>query len=120
MVFTYISPEGSYIYNNSDFDGIQLLEKHSLNIRSNFSDALLFIAGDLNTRTELFLDDIPNDNLRFIFGVVTYVEDNFDMIRRNKDKKHNPFGKSLIDLCCAFDIHIMNGQLFDDKDGNIT
>ena len=49
-----------------------------------------------------------------------YVEDNFDMVRRNKDKKHNQFGKSLIDLCCTFDIHVMNGRLFDDRDGNIT
>ena len=120
MVFTYISPEGSYIYDNSDFDGIQLLEKHLLTIKSNFSDALLFIAGDLNARTELVLDYIPDDNLKFIFGDVTYVEDNFDMVRRNKDKKHNQFGKNLIDLCCTFDIHIMNGRLFDDRDGNIT
>ena len=70
MVFAYISPEGSYIYDNSDFDGIQLLEKHLLTIKSNFSDALLFIAGDLNARTELFLDYIPDDNLKFIFGDV--------------------------------------------------
>ena len=33
---------------------------------------------------------------------------------------HNAFGLSLVELCCAFDIHIMNGILFDDTEGNFT
>ena len=32
----------------------------------------------------------------------------------------NQFGQSLADLCCIFNIHIINGRLYDDTDGNYT
>ena len=36
------------------------------------------------------------------------------------DEKFNTFGKSLVEMCCNFDIHILNGRLFKDRKGHIT
>ena len=33
---------------------------------------------------------------------------------------YNLFGITLAELCCTFDIHIINGRLFNDSDGNFT
>ena len=42
------------------------------------------------------------------------------MKRSNKDGVYNLFGISLAELCCTFDMHIINGRLFGDQDGNFT
>lgn len=42
------------------------------------------------------------------------------MPRNSRDTTLNPFGSALIDLCCTHDIHIFNGRLFVDVDGNFT
>ena len=45
----------------------------------------------------------------------------FHLKRKSKDcHVYNGFGLSLIDLCCEYDVHILNGRLFDDIDGNFT
>ena len=44
----------------------------------------------------------------------------FNLDRSSKDKKINKFGLSLKEMCCTYDIHIMNGRLFNDKVGNFT
>ena len=44
----------------------------------------------------------------------------FDMPRNSKDETYNRFGISLIDLCCSINIHVLNGRMFDDRNGEIT
>ena len=87
-----------------------------------FRNCCLYLAGDFNARTKDFLDFIPNDNLNYVFDVETgYKSDYFDISRNDKDnEKSNSFGRSLVDLCCTHDIHILNGRLFNDYLGNYT
>ena len=43
------------------------------------------------------------------------------MKRNNKDcERCNLFGKTLVELCCVHNMHIMNARLHDDVDGNFT
>ena len=45
----------------------------------------------------------------------------FNLNRNTKDlQAYNKFGLFLVDLCCEHDIHMLNGRLFDDTEGNIT
>lgn len=69
MCFTYVSPEGSTIYNNyEEKDGIKNLENNLVTVKSEYPDCSYFIAGDLNARCKDFLDFIPEDNFDEIFG----------------------------------------------------
>ena len=48
-----------------------------------------------------------------------YPADSFCLPRQSKViHTYNAVGSSLVELCCTFDIHIMNGRLFDDTEGN--
>ena len=79
------------------------------------------ICGDLNSRTKDFQDFIPDDNIEYIFGENDYPGDTFNLLRRSQDcEVYNNFGLSLIELCCEYDVHMLNGRLFDDIEGNIT
>jgi len=43
------------------------------------------------------------------------------MHRNNRDcERSNAFGQSLIELCCTYGVHILNGRLYDDIVGNFT
>ena len=70
----------------------------------------------------MFLDFIPNDNLDIVFGNnVDYDNDNFEMLRNNRDCiRYNNYGKSLVELFCCNNMHIINGRLHDDVRGNYT
>ena len=65
-------------------------------------------------------DYIPSDDLDFVFGETDYPTDPFDMPRNSKDDTYNRFGISLLDLCCSINIHVLNGRMFDDRNGEIT
>ena len=121
LIFTYVAPERSPIYSSENDDGIVILNEKLTSIRTVYPKAEIIIAGDLNARTKDFLDFIPQDDLDFIFGDTDYPGDTFNLDRNSKDTiTYNNFGLSLIDLCCEHDIHMLNGRLFDDVDGNIT
>ncbi|MES9884603.1 MAG: endonuclease/exonuclease/phosphatase family protein [Sedimenticola sp.] len=49
MIFAYISPENSPVYNEQDTNGIELLNNQISEIVSQFPTADIFLAGDLNT-----------------------------------------------------------------------
>ena len=85
-----------------------------------YNDCLFYLAGDFNARTKNLLDYIPDDNLHYIFGDIDHNSDYFNLPHLNKDKKFNAFGKSLVEMCCNFDVHILNGRLFKDREGHIT
>ena len=59
--------------------------------------------------------------ISYIFGDdVNYPSDFFSIPRNSKDGNYNRFGLSLIELCCSYDIHTLNGRLFNDIVGNFT
>ena len=123
LYITYVSPEGSNIYINLDEkNGISSLENNVCTIRSQYPACSIFLAGDLNARTKNFIDFIPDDNLQFVFNTdVVYNDDNFHMPRNNRDaERYNLFGRTFVDLCCTHNLHVLNGRLFDDVDGNFT
>ena len=41
-------------------------------------------------------------------------------MRNSKDQVYNRFGLSLIELCCSYNVHILNGRMFGDSEGNFT
>lgn len=50
-----------------------------------------------------------------------YLADTFCSSRQFKAiHTYNAFGSSLVELCCTFDIHIMNGKLFIDTEKTFT
>ena len=121
MVFAYVSPEHSPIYSFNSNNGIDILSDKILELTSMYTDAAIFVAGDLNSRIKDLCDFIPNDCVNYIFsGNIEFPSDSFDMSRTSKDTVCNNFGLSLIDLCCTFNIHIFNGRLFNDKNGEYT
>ena len=120
--FTYVAPQYSSYYSNPAENGIDILPEKLLRVTAEFENADLVLAGDLNARTKDFLDYIVEDDVDYIFGENNrYPADSFCLPRQSKDMNtHNAFGLSLVELCCAFDIHIMNGRLFDDTEGKFT
>lgn len=64
-----------------------------------YPNASCLLAGDLNARTKDFLDYIPDDNLRYIFGDADLNANQFDNPRATKDcYRYNTFGRSLINF----------------------
>ena len=121
LIFTYISPEYSSIYSIEDNNGIEILNTNISQIKGEYPNSDLFLAGDLNSRIKNLNDFVLDDNLLFIFGDdVPYPEDDFNMPRLSKDTEFNRFGLSFIELCCTYSIHVFNGRLFDDIPGNYT
>lgn len=121
MYFTYISPEGSYVYNGlNDRNGINILQNNFDQIMTTYPNALCLLSGDLNARTKDYLDYIPDDNLQFVFGDADINATHFDIPRATKDcNRYNSFGRSLINFCCSRDMRFLNGR-FQDVSGNFT
>lgn len=121
IYFTYISPEGSSIYNDlDDRNGINIMQRNFDQIINGYPNCNFMLIGDLNARTKDLLDFIPADNLEHIFGQVDYESSSFDLPRVNKDKtKVNSFGRSLVNFCCTHSMHFLNGR-FDDDKGEFT
>lgn len=121
LVFTYISPENSPIYEYDNDNGIEILSMKLEQIITQYPEAHLFLTGDLNSRIKDFMDYVPGDDLNFIFGDnIAYPSDDFNMKRQTRDTQYNRFGLSLIELCCTYGIHVLNGRLFKDIEGNFT
>ena len=111
IIFTYIAPERSPIYSFENDNGITLLNEKIFDIKSLYPNAEIIIAGDLNSRTKDFQDFIPDDDTEFIFGETDYPGDTFNLLRRSQDcHTYNRFGLSLIELCCEYDTHMLNGR----------
>ena len=51
---------------------------------------------------------------------MSYQTDYFNIPRKSKDRSYNRFGISLLNLCCSFNVHTLNGRLVGDTDGNFT
>ena len=77
---------------------------------------MLFLSRDFNARIKDRINIIPEDNLFYMFDETDYVNSSFDLQRNSKDSKLNSCGRALIELCCLFDIHVLNGRFNDITD----
>ena len=96
--------------------GVEIRRLMTENIESKF-----MVLGDLNARVGNVPDFFLNYEAdRFINHADWYTLDYFNNRRHSKDNTLNKFGKSLIDLCCEMNMHILNGRCKGDEDGEIT
>ena len=52
LYVTYVSPEGSSLYNNLlNINGISILEENVSVIKMQYPDCYIYLAGDINERT---------------------------------------------------------------------
>ena len=116
LFFRYVSPEYSSIYSHNDDNGIELLSKKLQIVVTTYPDAHLSIVGDLKARVKDFIDYIPKDDI--FNDDMQYPTDYFRKPRKSMDPAYNRLGLSLIDLCCTFNIHILNGRFPSDAAGH--
>ena len=117
--YVYIPPINSVVY-TSEENGINIFETVLLTLSVKFNDPLLIVAGDLNSRTGNTNDFIVNDSCVNTPFEEWYTSDNFSIPRSSKDSVVNLFGLSLAELCCTFNLHILNGRSNDDLLGEYT
>ena len=122
ICFLFISPERSTIYNEeTGFNGVEIFDSKLYQIVQKYPDADIFLAGDFNARCGVNQDILFNDGVDFVFqDEDMYKSDFFELPRRSKDLYQNIFGLSLIELCKAYGIHILNGRSPGDNEGEIT
>jgi len=97
MFFAYVSPDGSCYYNDRDEkNGLSEMYTCLENIKIDYPNTHLFLAGDLNSRCKDFIDYIPYDNLARIFGNIEYDGSTFDVPRRSLDTRGNNFGRLML------------------------
>ena len=93
LLFTYIAPEYSKVYDFRNTNGIDILGNKLTAVLSDLDDVSIILAGDLNSRVKDLLDYIPVDNIDHIFYEnLDYPGDTFSMQRRNRDNVLNKFG----------------------------
>ena len=121
LIHTYVAPKKSPIYSAENDDGFVVLNEKIFSIKSVCPEAEIFLAGDLNAKAKYVLDYIPNNHLDLVFGDTDYPKDTVNIDRNSKDvNAYNRFGLYLINMFYENDIHVLNGRLYDDVDGNIT
>ena len=72
-----------------------------------YGDAMILIVGDLNARIKDVLDYIPADDTSYTFGETEYNKSNFISPRQSKDKRLINVGRTLINVCTSYDMHVM-------------
>jgi hypothetical protein len=87
-----------------------------------YPDHNLIVTGDLNARTKDLQDYIQDDSPVYLPLPDFYPVDNFQIKRKTKDThgELNEYGKLLIELCCTFGIHFLNGRTPGDINGEFT
>jgi hypothetical protein len=123
ITFVYIPPIDSIMHNLSMEQGLDGLENKFSHMLNNYNDCNLFLAGDLNARIGTVNDCIMQDDTCFIPGLEggdEYVSDNFNIPRNSKDSTVNTFGYDLIDMCHALSVHVLNGRVTGDEQGEFT
>lgn len=88
MYFTYISPEASIIYNESD---TAMMQENILQMKLMYNNAMIFVARDLNARIRDLIDFIPDDNLYYLFGDTEYALINFTVLETVKTTTQQRF-----------------------------
>ena len=80
------------------------------------SDFLYIITGDLNARSGSIQDYILDDNIDHLSDSNWYICDDFSVPRKSKDNVVNKFGRSVIDLCCNFNVHNVPSRQYNPPD----
>ena len=114
----YIPPEGSPYYNITGVngDGISNLEDCLFDTVLLDNDVYVLLNGDLNSRTANVSQSISCEHDE-IFNVQ---EKDQNIQRFSQDTTINPFGKSLLFMCTALNLCILNGTCEGDRLGAYT
>jgi hypothetical protein len=123
MGFVYIHPANSSIVtDNRLYKGIDYLDRCMSEVLNQFPECDIIISGDYNARTGSLNDYIINDDNKFIPSLedMDYPSDTFNLPRKSTDDVYNEYGKELMDICCTFGVHILNGRFQGDKHGAFT
>ncbi len=113
MCIAYNPPENSHYCNKDLYDEISLLMLKKCHMHTPF-----LLVGDLNSRTGLLPDyEVRND--KDPENRIPGRELTLDS-RENCDKKTNPMGIKLLDLCKTHDLQILNGRTTGDRGGSFT
>ena len=114
----YIPPEGSPYYNITgvNSDGISNLEDCIFDNVLLDNDVYVLLNGDLNSRTANVSQSISCEHDE-IFNVQ---EKDQNIQRFSQDTTINPFGKSLLFMCTALNLCILNGTCEGDRLGAYT
>lgn len=121
LICSYLPPEGAndYVYQSLEQNGVEILHELMIKIRSEYPSDAVLLMGDLNARVGQE-NDFIDDNVTHMSGMEWYIEDSFHLNRASRDKNVNSFGKSLLNLCVTFDIHLLNGRIDKDIGGEFT
>lgn len=122
LAFVYIPPENSKIHamKQVPVSVFEMLNDNVLHIMSQ-KDVNVMICGDMNARCGKLEDYIVKDDISdHVQDILWYDSDNFEKIRRSKDKIVNAFGRELLELCISLKIHIVNGRKESDRKGEFT
>jgi hypothetical protein len=121
-VVCYLPPTGSSFYTRLQTDGISLLEGMLNELRASHPEHQLIVTGDFNARTKDAQDSIPDDSPLHLPLPDDYKEDTFNIKRSSRDLhgEVNEHGKSLLELCCTYGVHFLNGRTPGDMKGDLT
>ena len=122
FIFTYLPPFGSCAYSNEEQNGVVLLEEYVNMLEVNYPDSAYIISGDFNARTKDSPDFIIDDAIDYLPLPDMYPIDDFDTPRKSRDMHGdiNVHGTTLLDFCCTHNMHMLNGRVAGDMEGNLT
>ena len=124
-IFPYIPCEGSPFYENLDVkNGVPMLESCIYDLYNKFPDCSFMVMGDLNSRisniqpvNECNVATRYTDNVN---SVSFFTDNNPIYSRQSEDVTISTFGRSLIEMCAAFEFIILNGCNNGDEKGALT
>ena len=119
-VNVYIPPEGSPYYNITgvNSDGVSNLEDSIFDNVLLDNDVYVMLNGDLNSRTASVSQSICLTGEHY--EIFDMQENDNSIHRRSQDVNINTFGKSLLFMCTALNLCILNGTCEGDRLGAYT
>lgn len=118
---TYICPADSVYYKQDSIDvtcSIDTVEQCLLSCVQKYGDSHHYLlCGDFNARTAEYNAKPPGEPRE---DVIDFLEFEQYEYRPSQDKTLNTFGKTLLNLCGACDLTILNGCCPSDKQGQYT
>ena len=107
----YIPPENSPYADKTIFETIQ---NEIADINATYGECQIIITGDLNARTGIAEDSLPNTT---VHGESYINDQNPDIFvqRFSCDKEINTYGRSLLNMCKITSLKILNGRCGADR-----
>lgn len=92
LLFTYIAPENSPVYDLQNSNGVDILKEKMSAIQSDLGEVNFLLAGDFNARISDLQDYILHDDIGFIYDRSSdYPGDTFCIPRNNCDTVLNKY-----------------------------